>query len=707
MNVYNEPLNLKCFHILCKKCVDTLKDKLEQLECPFCKKISTTKDLSVNLGMTKLIDQCKVIERSNVRCNTHLDYYLDYWCWDCEQPICHACTKDLLHKNDYIMPFESEEGIQVVQMFYQRLDKLSNEMFERLNRLENRKQYLKDSLRLINRDHFQRVRDYLKVTYSNIVDKKLEDIKKQLQDSEEYNQKVCNDSLKVIENQKSNLETKVNDIFDIQVQDRSFNRTKIAVLSFLPKLEKYNLEIPPTPTLSVNDICIYKYCEIEGSTDQDPSEPTQNRIHFYKFSASHRFIQNKQRNIQSPTTIYFIETVLVTGVGYVGWLSASRVRSDTKVLLTQIPSQIVENPFGLKIIGSGVCVFIFLLQSKEYYIYTTNNGLQKSQLNYEVINVIYSNVTLDECIYVIYKITGSNEFCFDQIDCRSNSLVQQGTRFSEYTGSGDISNVNFKSALELIYLIPKNETDLNIEVRIFNTQLQCNYPTSHPIYIPDVNDIFSFCYVPSILPFDSDLGWIFFTTINSFFKFNLSSNYIEEITIPPEHAPNLQISQGFMVFDGGDNIYFLASNYMLSYNIFQNTWEATRLNYLPIFAGVYLTSQNPWFSQNKQVVYNKINSKYPKEQLIQYQMNQNRSKSSIASSTNGHPHHHGNVTVENSHCHTNNEYVNDRIKVKSEPNDSFRYGPIGHDETADQDWANPCSLAVTDGILVSFFSSAY
>ena len=92
---FEEPVILKCLHVLCRSDVVRLT-RWNQLECPQCKTFSTKHDIRPDFRTQRLLDlfhaDSKKLKKEP-KCEGCEDDAASAWCYDCSVHLCQRCKK--------------------------------------------------------------------------------------------------------------------------------------------------------------------------------------------------------------------------------------------------------------------------------------------------------------------------------------------------------------------------------------------------------------------------------------------------------------------------------------------------------------------------------------------------------------------------------------------------------------------------------------
>ena len=104
------PLNLDCGHSYCHLCMSKMMEEYNQKRCPECRDPITKplKDLTPNLTVLQILSEKKRFEKYKKLCSTHIDYFLDFQCKQCQIDICKLCL--ISHSGHLVIPLNHSKS---------------------------------------------------------------------------------------------------------------------------------------------------------------------------------------------------------------------------------------------------------------------------------------------------------------------------------------------------------------------------------------------------------------------------------------------------------------------------------------------------------------------------------------------------------------------------------------------------------------------
>ncbi|MCJ8742045.1 hypothetical protein PDJAM_G00077720 [Pangasius djambal] len=110
-DIFSDPVLLSCGHSVCKTCLQQCWETKKSLECPICRRKSSTLELPLNLALKKLCESFLQSRhhRSSVPsdglCKLHNEK-LKLFCLEDQQPVCVVCQTSKIHKNHEFCPMD-------------------------------------------------------------------------------------------------------------------------------------------------------------------------------------------------------------------------------------------------------------------------------------------------------------------------------------------------------------------------------------------------------------------------------------------------------------------------------------------------------------------------------------------------------------------------------------------------------------------------
>lgn len=116
VDVFQDPVSLKCTHSLCNRCLQEYWNTQETLQCPVCRKHCSSDEPTMSLAFTSLCENFKSRKSTSPSgeiCPEH-DEKLKLFCFEDKQPICVVCFTSKKHKNHQCAPIvEAVEDLKV------------------------------------------------------------------------------------------------------------------------------------------------------------------------------------------------------------------------------------------------------------------------------------------------------------------------------------------------------------------------------------------------------------------------------------------------------------------------------------------------------------------------------------------------------------------------------------------------------------------
>ncbi|XP_039865205.1 E3 ubiquitin-protein ligase TRIM35-like [Simochromis diagramma] len=110
-DIYRDPVILSCSHSFCRFCLQMWWRKILEHNCPLCKKINLSNDLTRNLALKNLCEAF-LLQRDKKPsavpeplCSLHHEK-LRLFCLDHQQPVCVVCRDSIAHKDHRFNPIE-------------------------------------------------------------------------------------------------------------------------------------------------------------------------------------------------------------------------------------------------------------------------------------------------------------------------------------------------------------------------------------------------------------------------------------------------------------------------------------------------------------------------------------------------------------------------------------------------------------------------
>ena len=130
LEVFEEPMQLKCLHVLCKSDVDSLtRPNNLFIQCPQCKQLSSKGDIRRDFRMQRLLDIYHTRKdklKNGKKCEACDGDVATAWCFDCSVHLCQRCETSHLrlpisakHKVDTIanvMAFKEKRKTEITGM---------------------------------------------------------------------------------------------------------------------------------------------------------------------------------------------------------------------------------------------------------------------------------------------------------------------------------------------------------------------------------------------------------------------------------------------------------------------------------------------------------------------------------------------------------------------------------------------------------------
>ena len=103
---YKQPKMLKCLHVFCKHCLQTLHSGYHDLQCPTCRQdtpllYNGVSDLQAGFVQESLLESYNLLKRSSGSCPKHPGKEADLYCETCCQLICSFCLVPDHHDHQY------------------------------------------------------------------------------------------------------------------------------------------------------------------------------------------------------------------------------------------------------------------------------------------------------------------------------------------------------------------------------------------------------------------------------------------------------------------------------------------------------------------------------------------------------------------------------------------------------------------------------
>lgn len=143
-DVFRDPVVLTCSHSYCRACLQNWWSSKQVLECPVCKKRSSSSDMTSNLVLKKVCEA--ILERKakgdadrKVVCRLHAEK-LKLFCVDHQEPLCLVCLHSDAHAGHNVKPIE-----EVTRKHREQLRDLLKPLKENLKKLEDVKEDLRQT----------------------------------------------------------------------------------------------------------------------------------------------------------------------------------------------------------------------------------------------------------------------------------------------------------------------------------------------------------------------------------------------------------------------------------------------------------------------------------------------------------------------------------------------------------------------------------
>ncbi|XP_078804030.1 E3 ubiquitin-protein ligase TRIM35-like [Oryzias latipes] len=143
-DVFRDPVVLTCSHSYCRACLQNWWSGKQVLECPVCKKRSSSSDMTSNLVLKKVCEA--ILERKakgdadrKVVCRLHAEK-LKLFCVDHQEPLCLVCLHSDAHAGHNVKPIE-----EVTRKHREQLRDLLKPLKENLKKLEDVKEDLRQT----------------------------------------------------------------------------------------------------------------------------------------------------------------------------------------------------------------------------------------------------------------------------------------------------------------------------------------------------------------------------------------------------------------------------------------------------------------------------------------------------------------------------------------------------------------------------------
>ena len=112
LDSYKQPKLLKCFHVYCEQCLQSLVRGGARLLCPQCRKVTPlplggVSNLQGAFHHNALLDIYKTLKNSGDRCPKHPEKEAEFFCETCNQLLCSRCLLPNHRNHQYNLVAES------------------------------------------------------------------------------------------------------------------------------------------------------------------------------------------------------------------------------------------------------------------------------------------------------------------------------------------------------------------------------------------------------------------------------------------------------------------------------------------------------------------------------------------------------------------------------------------------------------------------
>ncbi|XP_061094683.1 E3 ubiquitin-protein ligase TRIM35-like [Conger conger] len=148
MDIFTEPVGLKCSHVFCKACLLKCWEENRARECPMCRE-KTTEDPSGNRVLKNLCESFlkhrinKTASTSESLCDLHGEK-LKLFCLSDEEPICSICQTSERHESHKLRPIQ-----EAALMYKEKVEKALKPLKEKLEAFTEEKQKSDQEAQLI------------------------------------------------------------------------------------------------------------------------------------------------------------------------------------------------------------------------------------------------------------------------------------------------------------------------------------------------------------------------------------------------------------------------------------------------------------------------------------------------------------------------------------------------------------------------------
>ena len=98
LDIYKNPMSLKCRHSMCKQCIDQLVKRNGDVVCPQCRTVSRSNDIAKDFQLKSLVDTVKSeIPAPKYPCSICQTKAFGFYCQQCKILVCNQCKAN--HKN--------------------------------------------------------------------------------------------------------------------------------------------------------------------------------------------------------------------------------------------------------------------------------------------------------------------------------------------------------------------------------------------------------------------------------------------------------------------------------------------------------------------------------------------------------------------------------------------------------------------------------